>query len=194
MHGWVMLETQRIIIKMVCWQMNVVVKSRSQRHTMCFVRFLAIISNLLVKLKTVWDNEFCLCPYIMGSADAAFVTAVPKLVVFWVCVGFSDNQTVLWPSNDLTDVGVCPLAFESSLHTQDKRNLGEEAAHVRALGENYKSKESDWILMWPQCRVCSKMMFHQSTKGQCVFQVRSNSSAASSVWQQHFWVWAVGRN
>lgn len=99
MHGWVMLETQRIIIKMVCWQMNVVVKSRSQRHTMCFVRFLAIISNLLVKLKTVWDNEFCLCPYIMGSADAAFVTAVPKLVVFWVCVGFSDNQTVTfkWP-------------------------------------------------------------------------------------------------
>lgn len=193
-----MLETQWIIIKMVCRQMNVVVKSQSQRHTMCFVRFLAIISNLLVKLKTVWD-ELCLCPYmcIMGSADAAFVTAVPTLVVIWVCAVFSDNQTVLWPSNDLTDIGFCPLALQSSLHTQeeeDKRNLGEEAAYVRALGANYRSKESDWILMWPQCRVCSKMMFHQSTKGQRVFQVCCNSSAASSLWQQHFWVWAVGRN
>lgn len=69
----------------------------------------------------------------------------------WLCFGcvqvFLTIRLFCDTSNDLTDVGFCPLALQSSLHTQDKRNLGEEAAYVRALGENYRSTESDWILM-----------------------------------------------
>lgn len=37
-------------------------------------------------------GSLCAYVYIMGIADAAFITAVPQLVVFWVCVPFSFTQ------------------------------------------------------------------------------------------------------
>lgn len=124
----------------------------------------------------------------MGSADAAFVTAAPRLVVFWVCASFF-----------LTTRLFCDLHMTS--HWQRLLSVpvpalvrypGQEAFGgggricARAQGENYRSKESDWISMRLQCRVYSKMMFHQSTKGQHVLQVihpqhlQGGSSSSSS--------------
>lgn len=75
-----MLATQRIIIKTVCWQMNVVEKCRSQRQTTSFLRFLAIISNL--KLETVRKRVLCTC--------ALWVVLMKHLSLqckSWLCFG-----------------------------------------------------------------------------------------------------------
>lgn len=131
--------------------------------------FWAIICNLLVKLKTVLDNEFCLHPEtcVMGSADAAFVTTAPQLVVFWVSASFlplSLSSELQW---FLADSVFCLLATQWLLPTTDRRNLLEQIAYMCvyacALCEKYSSKE---IGYWCDFSVCSKIMFDKSTKGQ----------------------------
>lgn len=123
---------------------------------MCFLRFLAIISNLLVKLKTFQNNEFCLCPYmcIMGIADATFVTAVPKLVVCRVCAGFfltmilfCDLQmTLLWLlSISFTELITYPWFWERRLHmcvlwvrtTGAKRAIGYWCDHSVVFAQKW---------------------------------------------------------
>lgn len=132
--------------------------------------FWAIICNLLVKLKTVLDNEFCLHPEtcVMGSADAAFVTTAPQLVVFWVSASFSATQSELWTS--VISRWQCLLSTGYTVIVTDHRQ--EEFAWadciyvrlcMRALCENYSSKE---IGYWCDFSVCSKIMFDKSTKGQ----------------------------
>lgn len=134
--------------------------------------FWAIICNLLVKLETVLDNEFCLrtesC--VMGSADAAFVTAVPQLVVFWVSASFSATQSELWTSSDF----LLTMASVYWLHDDRCRpragGIWLSRLHIcvftTACSVWELEKQRDRISMWLQCRVCSKIMFDQSTKGQ----------------------------
>lgn len=134
--------------------------------------FWAIICNLLVKLETVLENEFCLrletCA--MGSADAAFVTAAPQLVVFWVSASFAATQPELWTSNDF--LLTMPSAYWLHGDRYQTRTAGiwPSRLHIHAFMRTCSvwelQKQRDRILVQVQFRVCLKIMFDQSTKGQ----------------------------
>lgn len=134
--------------------------------------FWTIICNLLAKLETVLDNEFCLHPEtcVMGSADAAFVTTAPQLVVFWVSASFSATQLELWTSSDflLTMASVCWLRRDRYRPRPGGiwSNRRHVCAFMGACSVWELQKQRDKILMGLQCRISSKIMFDQNAKGQ----------------------------
>ena len=90
----------------------------------------------------------CVCVCIMGSADAAFITAAPQLDVFWVYAPLFLAQSELWTSNDFCCVKrsyyYCPYSAHYMPRTQELSDrVVCRCVRVWACGQYMRAGKTD---------------------------------------------------
>lgn len=93
-------------------------------------------------------GSLCVCVCIMGSADAAFITAAPQLDVFWVCAPLFLTRSELWTSNDFCRVKCsyyyCPYSAHYMPRTRGASDrVACRCARVWACGQHARAGKTD---------------------------------------------------